>query len=126
MRKIILATLVSGLLTLTSLAQQACSLTAAVSPLNYRATQGETVVFTADIVGVGPFNVYWANEKGVVLSGLVGDNRTIAISNVNASDAGLIYLVVYDLSTGCGTVTAARLSVASGVRGQGRQHDGKE
>lgn len=114
--------LLAGLLacaTFVASAQVNCTLSPAVSPLNEVASAGEDVTFTAVISGgTGPFNMYWANEKGQALTPLVGSNTALTLSNVNPSDAGLYFLVVYDLGTGCGSVTAGKLFVQTGARGK--------
>lgn len=93
---------------------QNCTLTAGVSPLNEFASAGEDVTFTANITGgVGPFNMYWADGRGRALSPLNGANTSVTLDNVTPGDAGLIFLVVYDLGTGCGTVTAGKLFVVN-------------
>jgi hypothetical protein len=97
---------------LSALAQDC--FTAAVTPLNTFAIPRQTVTFTANITGgVGPFSMYWVTEKGRLLTSFTGDNRAVALSNVTQADAGLVYLVCYDLGTGCGSVTAGKLFVSS-------------
>jgi hypothetical protein len=96
-------------------AQVNCTLTAGVAPLNEFAVAGETVTFNATVTGgSGNYSMYWWSEgRRTLLSAYTGPNTGITIANVLPADAGLIYLVVYDLGTGCGTLTAGKLFVAT-------------
>ncbi len=106
MRTLLLAGLLA-ISTWVASAQVNCTMVPAVTPLNQFAFTGGTVTFTANITGgVAPYFVYWADQQGRLL----GTQNSITLTQVDAADAGLIYLMAVD-QQGCGALTAGKLFV---------------
>lgn len=91
---------------------------ASVVPLNHFAIEGDTVTFTADIVGgVPPYSMYWADLEG----GFYGTNQTMTLPDVQPENEGLYFVMVVD-SVGCSSLTAGKLFVLPSSPGRGQKN----